>query len=109
MKVHYGNAYGLGESIRMILEHAGQHYENIDYTRASMPEAKATGKLEFGQVPVLEIDGKYFAQSQAVARFLGCKFGYYPSDPYEAWRVDSTWEAEHDMLKSYYKITYEQN
>ena len=49
-------------------------------------EFKKTGKLPngkiapFKQLPVLEVDGKIFAQTGAIARFCGKLSGLYPID-----------------------------
>lgn len=80
--VHYFGGYGRGEALRMILAHAGIAYEDKNYTFADMPELKTSGKLEFGQLPVLERDGKFYAQSGATTRALGIHLGYYPADAY---------------------------
>ena len=90
MKLHYFGGYGRGEQIRMLLSHAKVPYENVEYTHETLDEFKKTGNLEFGQVPVLEYEGKFYAQSVSILRFLGKKYGYYPEDAHYAWRVDST-------------------
>ena len=49
-------------------------------------EFKKTGKLPngkiapFKQLPVLEVDGKIFAQTGAIARYCGKLSGLYPKD-----------------------------
>ena len=37
---------------------------------------------------------------------LGKKYGYYPEDAYEAWRVDSTIDALGDLMNAYYKAAF---
>ena len=106
IKVHYFPGYGRAEMMRMLLAHAKVEYENVDYTHETLAEVKATGILEFGQVPMLEYEGKYLAQSQAAMRFLGKKYGYYPEDAYEAWRVDSTLDALADLQAAFYKAAF---
>ena len=106
IKVHYFDAYGKAEALRMLLAHAKLEFENVHYTHATLPEAKDSGNLEFGQLPVLEIDGKFFAQSQATLRMLGKQHGYYPADAYEAWRVDSILDAINDLSNSMAKAFY---
>ena len=50
------------------------------------PEAKAAGKLVFGQLPVLDADGVLIAQSGSQNRLVAALVGekkpdFYPSDP----------------------------
>ena len=56
-KVHYFDGYARAESLRMLLSHAKVEYENVNYIydgsegaegTHSWPEAKASGKFEFG-------------------------------------------------------------
>ena len=62
-------------------------------------QMKAKGSLEFGQLPVLrQSDGTMMAQSGAILRALGIKYGYYPSDAMERWQVDSTIDAINDIF-----------
>ena len=109
-KVHYFAGYGRAEAIRMLLTHGKIGFEEVHYGEGhnSWPEAKASGKFEFGQLPVLEgPSGKLYAQSAATLRYLGIKFGYYPvADAELAWRVDSTLDSQEDVTQAYYKAAY---
>ena len=78
IKVHYFPGYGRAEAIRMLLAHAKVPFENVSYEFAELPAAKESGNLEFGQFPVVEIDGKFHSQSGAILRLFGSKYGYYP-------------------------------
>ena len=100
MKLHYFDSYGRAESIRFLLFHAGIKFENVHHTPESLKELKDSGVLEFGQLPALEDEGKFYCQSWAILRFLGRKYGYYPSDPEVAWKVDSVIDAVEDYFGS---------
>ena len=97
MKVHYFPGYGRAEQFRMLLAYAKVDFENVDYTQETLPAAKESGNLEFGQLPVLESDGKFYAQSHATLRFLGAKYGYYPADPFLAYQADSIIDSIGDL------------
>lgn len=98
MKLHYLDIYGRAEPIRMLLNHAKIEFEDVRYSREEFPEKKAELNLEFGQVPMLEVDGKQYTQSFSILRFLGSKHGYYPSDPYKAYLVDSFLDGLNDLI-----------
>ena len=49
-KVHYFDGYGRVEPIRMLLVYCKIDFENINYTDETLPIAKASGNLEFGQL-----------------------------------------------------------
>ena len=40
----------------------------------------ATGRTPFGQLPILEVDGKIIAQTGGIARYCGKQSGFYPRD-----------------------------
>ena len=61
MKLYYFGVYGRAEPIRMLLAHAKIEYEDVRLDHEQQQKLKAEGKFEFGQVPVLEIDGKTYA------------------------------------------------
>merc|ERR1711997_895800 len=54
------------------------------YFGCSFPEAKAAGKLPFGQLPIMAVDDKIIAQSGAIDRFVASQVktpGFVPADP----------------------------
>lgn len=108
-KIHYFAGYGRAEAIRMLLKHAGQEFEDVHYTFDSVKDAKSTGNLEFGQLPVVERDGKFYAQSVACLRALGIQFGYYPADAYESYKVDSIIDALGDIYNAYFSAAFHPN
>lgn len=57
IKLYYFDIYGRADFIRFILHHAKVEYEDIRINREQLVEMKTAGKLEFGQVPALEVDG----------------------------------------------------
>ncbi len=65
---------------------------------------KKTGELPnkkiapFKQLPVLDVDGKIFAQTGAIARYCGKLSGLYPKkDDYKAALIDQIMEAAQDI------------
>lgn len=110
MKLYYFDIYGRAESIRFLLSHAKVEYENVNCGGDVMKGLKESGKLEFGQVPMLETaDGKHLCQSWAILRYLGRTYGYYPETPELAWKIDSTIDAVEDYLGAYFKYNFESN
>ena len=108
MKLYYFDIYGRAESIRMLLNHKKQPFDNVLIDGAKLQELKASGVLEFGQVPMLTTeDGKHLAQSWAILRYLGRRFGYYSEDPETAWRIDSTIDAVEDFFTAYFRVHFE--
>ena len=108
MKLHYFSGYGRGEAIRMALSHAKAPYENVFYSFGEdFAKLKASGNLEFGQVPVVEIDGKFYSQSVSILRFVGMKYGYYTTDnPEVSWAIDSTIDSLTDIMNAFYKAAF---
>ncbi|TNV75836.1 hypothetical protein FGO68_gene2480 [Halteria grandinella] len=108
-KVHYFGGYGAAEPIRLLLAHAKQPFENVDYTQESLAEAKKGDTLEFKQLPVLEVEGKFYAQSHAILRLLGHKLNYYPTDHNQAFLVDSLLDSFKDFVAVYAKASWAQD
>lgn len=107
-KLVYFDVYGRAEPIRMLLWHAKQEFEDIRLTPEDFAKHKEEGKFEFGQVPLLEVDGKKYVQSHAILRLLGRKHGYYPEADLEAaWKIDSTLDSITDLVGAMLKIKNE--
>ena len=88
-KLKYFSAYGLGEPIRMMLNHAGVPFEDIHIDGAQFREMKEKGELPGGQVPIwIDEQGRTFNQVKAIMIYLGKIHGYYPEDPWDAYEDD---------------------
>lgn len=104
MKLYYYDVYGRAEAIRMLLWHAKVEFEDVrlPLTPEEFPkwrEEHPEVKLEFGQIPVIEENGEWKAQSMAILRLLSRRHGYYPeTDPFVAWQIDSAMDSLWDII-----------
>ena len=88
-KLIYFSAYGKAEQLRMMLNHGGVEFEDIHINREEFNKMKENGELPGNQVPVwVDEDGVTFNQANAIQVLLGKKYGYYSSDPWEAYEDD---------------------
>lgn len=56
--------------------------------------------MPFGQVPVLEIDGKKVNQSTAICRYLAKQHGLAGKDDWENLEIDVAVDNIHDLRSS---------
>jgi len=53
--------------------------------------------MPWGNVPVLEVDGKVIAQSFAIIRYLANKLNLYGTDTFECAKIDEYAYAAEDL------------
>lgn len=95
----YFDLYGKGEACRMALAHGKIDFEDNRITGAAWAAFKVSEKCPNGQIPVLEIDGKYLNQSKSIIRFIGMKTGAYPiSDPFACHFADAVIDTCDDVM-----------
>ncbi len=108
LKLHYFDIKGKGEPIRLFCAYAGLDLE--DHRFASMEDflaMKESGKLAFGQVPMLEVDGNHqLVQTSAILRYLSIIGGLYPEDPLIAAKVDAAMDQEADAFTGTTVVAY---
>lgn len=109
MKLHYFDIFGRAESIRLLLAHAKVEYEDNRVNGEQVAALKASGALEFGQVPALEKDGKNYAQSWSILRLLGQQHGYYPTDAETAYKIDSLIDGSEEFFVKYFRAVFEKD
>lgn len=56
--------------------------------------------MPFGQVPVLEVDGKQFHQTNAICRYLAKQMGLAGKSDLEALEIDMAVDTIHDVRAS---------
>lgn len=96
----YWDGRGNGQRVRYALAAAGIHdYEEkyLDKLHA-LDHLKATGVLDFGQVPLLEIDGHNLVQSHAIVIYLANKANLVPKDFFEQHLCLAGYEAIRDWF-----------
>ncbi|RCN48923.1 glutathione S-transferase protein [Ancylostoma caninum] len=95
-KLTYFDGRGAAEIIRQVFVLAGQDYEDVRLSHEEWPKHKA--QMPFGQMPVLEVDGKQLAQSLAIVRFIARKFGFAGKCLFEEALVDSIADQHKDFI-----------
>lgn len=105
VKLYYFKINGLGSIARMILHHGKIKFENKTVTQDEWPELKQT--LEFKQMPILEVNGKLYSQSQAIyfllCRKIGNLLGNNEEDEYQILYLLNCYP---DISPSLYKVIF---
>ncbi|CAG9767959.1 unnamed protein product [Ceutorhynchus assimilis] len=104
-KLLYFDVPGRAEHIRYLFAYAGVEYEDYRIQKEKWPELKRT--MPFGKVPVLEIDGKPVAQSNAIARYLAKKFGLAGKNEWEELQCDVLVDTLGDLQASVTQVMKE--
>ena len=107
MKLYYFDIFGKADAIRMTLDAAKVPFEDVRINHEQLATMKEAGKLEFGQVPALEVGGHMYTQSMSIVRMLGKQYGFYTDDAVTGWEIDSAIDACQDIQNAYYKFSFE--
>ncbi|KAK6174985.1 hypothetical protein SNE40_013531 [Patella caerulea] len=78
-----------GELVRLVFAAAGAEYEDVGPEGDDQDWAALKPTLPTGKLPVLEIDGRMFAESVVIARYLAREFGLDGQTNYEKLLTDT--------------------
>jgi len=108
MKLHYFDGYGRAEPIRMLLAYKKVPFEDARYSFEEWGKLKVEkpDMFEFGQLPVLEKDGKKYSQSKAILKMLAMEHGLLPEDPQQAYLADSAIEGAEDIQNFFFRAFF---
>jgi glutathione S-transferase len=84
-----------GEAARLAMHLAGVPFEDKRIPRNDW--AALRDQYPFQALPVLEVDGRMIAQSNAINRYVGKLTGLYPKDDWQAAIVDEVMDAVEDI------------
>jgi len=103
IKLTYFKGRGRAQATRYALTAAGIPFidERLDY--AEFGAAKAAGRFKNGQLPVIEVDGKQVAQSNAILVLAGKLGNLYPHDPLAALKVEEFLSTIDDIIAIFSK------
>lgn len=88
-RLTYFHGRGRAETTRWMLAAAGVSFVNVAIeTPQALADLRASGKLPFDQIPLLEVDGHCLSQSSAMIRFLARRGGLYGADDTDAMWCD---------------------
>ncbi|XP_046969518.1 glutathione S-transferase 2-like [Vanessa cardui] len=106
-EVYYFHLKALGEGIRLLLAYGGQEFEDHRVTTEEWKTLKPT--MPFRQMPILKIDGKVYAQSNAIARYLGRKYGLVGKDSEEDFEIDQNADFFTDVHMQAARVYHEED
>ncbi|XP_015124647.1 glutathione S-transferase [Diachasma alloeum] len=98
-KLTYFNVMGLGEPIRFLLSYGGDEFEDIRVMDRENEWPRIKPTTPFGQLPVLEIDGKPFSQTLPICRYLAKRLNLIGKTDLDSLEIDAVAAALHDLRK----------
>lgn len=99
LKIVYFDIPGRAETSRLLLTYGKVPFEDKRLSYAEWPEVKPT--TPFGQVPILETDGKVLAQSNAIELYCAKLAGLYPEDNWDAGVLHQWLQHMDEMYEPY--------
>ena len=84
-----------GEAARLAMHVGGIPFEDKRIARSDWSSHRDT--TPYQALPILEVDGKVIAQSNAINRYVGKHAGLYPKDEWSAAIVDELMDAVEDV------------
>ncbi|XP_056647786.1 glutathione S-transferase-like [Diorhabda sublineata] len=106
-KLTYFNISALGEPIRFLLSYGNIDFEDVRIEREQWPSLKST--TPFGQLPLLEHNGKVVNQSMAIARYCAKLVKLTGSNDWEDLEIDSVVDTISDLRSKIAEFQKEQN
>jgi len=104
-KLTYFPVKALAEPARFIMKYAGIEFEDARFERENWPDIKP--KMPFGQVPVLEANGKVYHQSMAITRFLAKRAKLNGNTDWEDLEIDMVVDTINDLRLKIAIYSYE--
>jgi len=95
-KLYYFDIRGRAEPIRFTFAQAGVPFEEVLIPGLEWQKCKE--QMPFGQIPVLEVDGKQLSQSAAILRYLGSQHGLEADNAWDRAVGDELATSWVDML-----------
>jgi len=115
-KLYYFDARGLCEPIRWILKIGGMEFEEFRNSMEGNRPGDPSGsplrpdvkkKTNWGQVPVMEFEGRKLCQSNAIARYFAKRYGLTGSNEWESALCDEYVDSARELLYGFVPLFIE--
>jgi glutathione S-transferase len=108
--IYFDMPFWRAETSRIALYLGGVAFDDVRITHDEFRDLKTSGKLPYGQLPILEVDGVVIAQSLAIARFCGRQSRLYPMENVvDAARVDEILDVAAQITELFHPSMREQD
>jgi len=107
-KLIYFNGRGRAEIVRLVFAEAGVDYTDERIERTAWP-GTLKAETPFGQLPVLEVDGKKLCQSNTCARYLARQFKLAGKTELEQAQADMIVDCLEDSTKPILTFMFEKD
>uniref|UniRef100_A0A6P7H0G5 glutathione transferase n=1 Tax=Diabrotica virgifera virgifera TaxID=50390 RepID=A0A6P7H0G5_DIAVI len=104
-KLTYFNVTGRAEPARVMLHYGGIPFEDVRIEHADWPSIKPT--TPFGQLPVLEVDGKKYTQGTPLARYVANVVGLVGKTNEENLEIEIAVNIVSELLITAYEFKYD--
>jgi len=104
-KLTYFDVTALGEPIRFLFNYGGIEFEDYRFQREQWPSIKE--RMPFGQVPILEFEGKTINQSLAISRYVARLIKLAGKDDLHALEIDAMVDNINDLRTRIAAYNYE--
>eukprot|EP01095_Lingulamoeba_sp_RSL-Kostka_P007101 TRINITY_DN2240_c0_g1_i2.p1 TRINITY_DN2240_c0_g1~~TRINITY_DN2240_c0_g1_i2.p1 ORF type:complete len:220 (+),score=71.60 TRINITY_DN2240_c0_g1_i2:344-1003(+) len=102
-KLTYVNGRGRAEIIRLLLVAANIEYENCYLeSKQDLEDVRNSGKSFYGQVPMLEIDGRCITQTNAMVYYIARNYNLYGETEDDKVKIDMLYDGFSDTIKFIY-------
>lgn len=109
IKLTYFDGKGRAEPIRLAFVVGGVEFEDERIAGPEFMELKKSGKLTFGSLPVMEVDGEMFGESGAMLRYAANVGGLTPKCAVSAFKVDMVIDAIESVIMAIFKDKSEES
>ena len=104
--LHYFGGNGRAVIARAILTYVKADWTNDLVKREDWPKLKTSGLCEYEQLPVLEVDGKKYCESQAINLYLAEVFNLMGKDPEENYQIRNVLMTFEDFMPPIWKALF---
>ncbi|XP_046575250.1 S-crystallin SL11-like [Haliotis rubra] len=106
-RLTYFNVRGRAELTRLCFAAAGVNFDDVRIPNSEWAAMKSTTR--FGMLPILEVDGKKFSQSFAMARYIAREHGLYGKTNLDMLQIDEVVGLAEDLRDYFVKIYHEKD